>query len=167
MSLFTGTRSYYRQFRPGIPEDVAAALDQAAPTRTDGPRRLLGVGTGLVAEALDDIIAIDNDADMLARAGTAPRPKLPRGHAVVALRERRRGLRAARRLEGRPGHDLPRVPLARPGRRAGAPGRSRLARRRRRHLRRQQLLDRHQSLEGSRGMPPEVGHGLCGLRQRS
>ncbi|GHJ28545.1 methyltransferase [Streptomyces hygroscopicus subsp. sporocinereus] len=85
MSLFTGTASYYCQFRPGIPEDVAATLDQAAPTRSDGPRRLLdvGTGTGLVAEALlgrfDDIIAIDNDADMLAAAESALRPKLPEG----------------------------------------------------------------------------------------
>jgi trans-aconitate methyltransferase len=85
MSLFTGTAAYYRQFRPGIPEDVAAVLDQAAPTRTNGPRRLLdvGTGTGLVAEALldrfDDIIAIDNDADMLAAAESALRPKLPKG----------------------------------------------------------------------------------------
>jgi trans-aconitate methyltransferase len=85
MSLFTGAAGYYRQFRPGIPEDVAAALDQAAPARADGPRRLLdvGTGTGLVAEALldryDDIIAIDNDADMLAAAESALRPQLPEG----------------------------------------------------------------------------------------
>ncbi|MER5598000.1 methyltransferase domain-containing protein [Streptomyces sp. NPDC002265] len=82
MSLFTGTASYYRQFRPGIPEDVAACLDRAAPGRTGGRRRLLdvGTGTGLVAEALlgrfDDIIAVDNDADMLAAAESALRPKL-------------------------------------------------------------------------------------------
>jgi trans-aconitate methyltransferase len=85
MSLFTGTASYYRQFRPGIPEDVAEALDQAAPTRSGGRRRLLdvGTGTGLVAEALlgrfDDIIAIDNDADMLAAAESALRPKVSEG----------------------------------------------------------------------------------------
>lgn len=85
MSLFTGTATYYRQFRPGIPDDVAAVLDQAAPKRLGGPRRLLdvGTGTGLVAEALlgrfDDIIAIDNDADMLAAAESALRPKLPKG----------------------------------------------------------------------------------------
>ena len=85
MSLFAGTASYYRQFRPGIPEDVADVLDQAAPARHDGPRRLLdvGTGTGLVAESLlgrlDDIIAIDNDADMLAAAESALRPKLPEG----------------------------------------------------------------------------------------
>ncbi|WP_079080540.1 class I SAM-dependent methyltransferase [Streptomyces ardesiacus] len=85
MSLFAGTASYYRQFRPGIPEDVAGALDQAAPHRSRGQRRLLdiGTGTGLVAEALlgrfDDIIAIDNDAGMLAAAESALRPKLPEG----------------------------------------------------------------------------------------
>ncbi|GGW61989.1 methyltransferase [Streptomyces lucensis JCM 4490] len=85
MSLFAGTASYYRQFRPGIPEDVAETLDQAAPHRSRGQRRLLdiGTGTGLVAEALlghfDDIIAIDSDADMLATAESALRPKLPEG----------------------------------------------------------------------------------------
>jgi trans-aconitate methyltransferase len=81
MTLFTGAAGYYRQYRPGIPQDVAAVLDQAAP-RTS-PRRLLdvGTGTGLVAEALlghfDDIIAIDNDAEMLAAAESALRPALP------------------------------------------------------------------------------------------
>ncbi|MFD9975927.1 class I SAM-dependent methyltransferase [Streptomyces sp. NPDC059017] len=85
MSLFTGTASYYSRFRPGIPEDVAAALDRAAPTRTRSPRRLLdvGTGTGLVTRALlgrfDDIIAIDNDADMLDAAEFALRPRLPEG----------------------------------------------------------------------------------------
>jgi predicted TPR repeat methyltransferase len=85
MSLFAGTASYYRQFRPGIPEDVAEALDKAAPSPSGGRRRLLdvGTGTGLVAEALldrfDDIIAIDTDADMLAAAESALRPKLPQG----------------------------------------------------------------------------------------
>ncbi|MFF3072808.1 class I SAM-dependent methyltransferase [Kitasatospora sp. NPDC057936] len=81
MSLFTGTTSYYRQFRPGIPAEVATVLDQAvAPGK---PRRLLdiGTGTGLVAEALlgrfDDIIAIDNDADMLKAAEEALRSQLP------------------------------------------------------------------------------------------
>ncbi|MET8208380.1 class I SAM-dependent methyltransferase [Streptomyces sp. NPDC005373] len=83
MSLFTGTTTYYRQFRPGIPTDVAEVLDRAAPARPDGGRRLLdvGTGTGLVAEVLlahfDDIIALDNDADMLAAAESALRPKLP------------------------------------------------------------------------------------------
>ncbi|MYQ96268.1 methyltransferase domain-containing protein [Streptomyces sp. SID4946] len=85
MSLFAGTASYYRQFRPGISEEVAETLDQAAPHRSRGQRRLLdiGTGTGLVAEALlgrfDDIIAIDSDADMLAAAEPALRPKLPVG----------------------------------------------------------------------------------------
>lgn len=88
MSLFSGTTAYYRQFRPGIPEEVAAVLDRAAPVRTDGPRRLLdvGTGTGLVAEALlsrfGDIIAIDNDADMLTAAASALRPKLPEGASL-------------------------------------------------------------------------------------
>ncbi|MFD3549793.1 hypothetical protein ACFWUW_30140 [Streptomyces sp. NPDC058655] len=52
MSLFTGTSSYYRQNRPGIPGDLAARLATYVPDRR--PRRLLDVGTGtdLVAEAL-------------------------------------------------------------------------------------------------------------------
>jgi trans-aconitate methyltransferase len=83
MSLFTGTADFYRQYRPGIPQEVAAVLDKAAPAALNGPRRLLdvGTGTGLVAEALldrfDDIIAVDNDAAMLATAEAALRPKLP------------------------------------------------------------------------------------------
>ncbi|MEV3857671.1 class I SAM-dependent methyltransferase [Streptomyces sp. NPDC050095] len=91
MSLFTGTTTYYRQFRPGIPADVAAVLDQAAPARPDIGRRLLdvGTGTGLVAEALldrfDDVIAIDNDADMLAAAESALRPKLPAGSHLALV----------------------------------------------------------------------------------
>ncbi|WAL75105.1 class I SAM-dependent methyltransferase [Kitasatospora sp. YST-16] len=89
MSLFAGTSSYYRQYRPGIPEEVATVLDRAvAPGR---PRRLLdvGTGTGLVAEALlgqfDDIIAIDNDPDMLAAAEEALRPQLPGGASLVLV----------------------------------------------------------------------------------
>lgn len=36
MSMFAGTVGYYRRWRPGIPEPVAAVLDQAAPApRTD------------------------------------------------------------------------------------------------------------------------------------
>ncbi|WP_457029206.1 class I SAM-dependent methyltransferase [Kitasatospora sp. P5_F3] len=90
MNLFTGTVGYYRQYRPGIPEEVAVVLDQAAPKGS--PRRLLdvGTGTGLVAEALlgrfDEIIAIDNDAEMLAAAESALRPALPDG-TVLALVE--------------------------------------------------------------------------------
>lgn len=91
MSLFAGTTAYYRQFRPGIPDAVASILDQEAPARPEGGRRLLdvGTGTGLVAEALlerfDDIIAIDNDADMLAAAEAALRPKLPAGSHLALV----------------------------------------------------------------------------------
>ncbi len=83
MSVFRGTANFYRQYRPGIPENVADVLDAAAPNGT--PRRLLdvGTGTGLVVEALlgrfNDVIATDNDADMLAAAETALRPLLPDG----------------------------------------------------------------------------------------
>lgn len=83
MSVFRGTAGFYRQYRPGIPQDVADLLDAAVPARS--PRRLLdvGTGTGLVVEALhgrfDDIIAIDNDADMLHAAEAALRPQLPAG----------------------------------------------------------------------------------------
>ncbi|MEO5876742.1 MAG: class I SAM-dependent methyltransferase [Streptosporangiaceae bacterium] len=79
MSLFTGTADFYRQFRPSIPATVADVLHDAAPSPADGQRRLLdvGTGTGLVAEALlghfTDIIAFDNDPDMLAAAETAIR----------------------------------------------------------------------------------------------
>lgn len=89
MNLFTGTVGFYRQYRPGIPEDVAVVLDRAAPHSS--PRRLLdvGTGTGLVAEALlgrfDDIIAIDNDADMLAAAESALRPALASGSKLALV----------------------------------------------------------------------------------
>ncbi|MYV52338.1 class I SAM-dependent methyltransferase [Streptomyces sp. SID3212] len=89
MTLFTGTVGFYRQYRPGIPEEVAVVLDQAAPQAR--PRRLLdvGTGTGLVAESLlgrfDDIIAIDNDAEMLAAAESALRPALPSGSELTLI----------------------------------------------------------------------------------
>jgi trans-aconitate methyltransferase len=89
MNLFTGTAQFYRQYRPGIPAEVAAVLDQA--TRPRSPRRLLdiGTGTGLVAEALlehfDDIIAIDNDADMLKAAEAALRPALSEGSGLLLV----------------------------------------------------------------------------------
>ncbi|MCC9309093.1 class I SAM-dependent methyltransferase [Kitasatospora sp. RB6PN24] len=89
MSLFTGTADYYRQYRPGIPETVATVLDEAAPHRT--PRHLLdiGTGTGLVAEALltrfQDVIAIDNDAEMIETAEQALRPALPDGTALTLV----------------------------------------------------------------------------------
>ena len=80
VSLFQGTAEFYRQFRSGVPADVAAILLDAAPDRR--PRRLLdiGTGTGFVVEALsggvDDVIGIDVDADLLAvaRRSVEPRP---------------------------------------------------------------------------------------------
>ena len=87
MNLFAGTASFYRQYRPGIPQSVADVLDAAVERRA--PRRLLdiGTGTGLVVEALfgrfDDVIAIDNDADMLATAEAALRPGVPPGTTLV------------------------------------------------------------------------------------
>lgn len=52
MSKFNGTVTFYRQYRPGIPQSVADILAASAPMRS--PRRLLdvGTGTGLVVEAL-------------------------------------------------------------------------------------------------------------------
>ena len=52
MDLFAGTAAAYRQFRSGVPDEVAALLAQAAPRRV--PRRLLdlGTGTGFVVRAL-------------------------------------------------------------------------------------------------------------------
>ncbi|MEV5766105.1 methyltransferase domain-containing protein [Micromonospora sp. NPDC052213] len=87
MSLFRGTVDFYRQYRPGIPQSVASILAGAVPARS--PRRLfdIGTGTGLVVEALlcrfDDIIAIDNDADMLSAAESALRPQLPDGACLL------------------------------------------------------------------------------------
>ncbi|MFF4650910.1 class I SAM-dependent methyltransferase [Streptomyces sp. NPDC001380] len=92
MSLFTGTADYYRQYRPGIPEEVAAVLDRAAPTAA--PRRLLdiGTGTGMVVEALggrfDDIIAVDNDTGMLHIADAVLRPALPPGSSLALVASR-------------------------------------------------------------------------------
>jgi len=87
MSVFHGTVGFYRQYRPGVPENVADVLDAAVAKTT--PRRLLdlGTGTGLVVEALlgrfDDIVAIDSDADMLAAAEAAIRPQLPGGARLL------------------------------------------------------------------------------------
>lgn len=83
MSVFTGTVENYRKYRPPIPAEVADLLSAAAPSRE--PRRLLdvGTGTGLVVEAMlgkfDDIIAIDNDLQMLAAAESVLRVKMPQG----------------------------------------------------------------------------------------
>jgi trans-aconitate methyltransferase len=88
MILFRGTAGFYRQYRPGIPSSVADILDTTV--ARSSPRRLLdvGTGTGLVVEALlgrfDDIIAIDNDADMIAAAEDALRAALP-GDSSLAL----------------------------------------------------------------------------------
>ncbi len=90
MSTFAGSVEHYRKYRPGIPKEVADILTAAVPDRR--PRRLLdvGTGTGLVVEALltdfDDIIAIDNDADMLAAAEAALRPLLPANARMVLER---------------------------------------------------------------------------------
>lgn len=81
--MFHGTAGFYRKYRPGIPKSLADILDAAAPSPP--PRHLLdvGTGTGLVVKALagrfDDIIAIDNDPDMLAAAEAALRGQLPDG----------------------------------------------------------------------------------------
>jgi trans-aconitate methyltransferase len=89
LSLFTGTTDYYRKYRPGIPQEVAEILDAGAPQHT--PRRLLdvGTGTGLVVEALlgrfDDIVANDNDAQMIATAEAALRPMLPTGTSLSLI----------------------------------------------------------------------------------
>lgn len=89
MNNFAGTTDFYRQYRPGIPVEVADLLAAAAPQRR--PRRLLdvGTGTGLVVEALltmfDDIVAIDTDADMLAAASTALEPARPAGVSLRLL----------------------------------------------------------------------------------
>lgn len=78
MNAFAGTSTYYRRFRPGIPADLAALLDEAAPT--DRPRRLLDIGTGpgLVVHALlpyfDDLFAVDAEPGMLTEAEATPSP---------------------------------------------------------------------------------------------
>jgi trans-aconitate methyltransferase len=92
MGLFTGTASFYRQYRSPIPESVAAVLD-AAVDRTR-PRRLLDVatGTGLVLQALsgrfDDMIGVDADAEMLAEADATLRPALPAGTSLRLVHAR-------------------------------------------------------------------------------
>jgi hypothetical protein len=39
MSLFEGTAAYHRQYRPGIPAQVASVLDAAAPARQPAGRQ--------------------------------------------------------------------------------------------------------------------------------
>ncbi|WP_254075974.1 trans-aconitate 2-methyltransferase [Streptomyces sp. P3] len=86
VNAFAGTSSYYRRFRPGIPNDLAALLDQAAPTGS--PRRLVDIGTGpgLVVRALlpyfDDLFAVDAEPTMLAEAETVLRPVLSTDHRL-------------------------------------------------------------------------------------
>ncbi|MGW2702318.1 class I SAM-dependent methyltransferase [Streptomyces sp. NPDC001340] len=86
MSAFSGTASYYRRFRPGIPDELAVLLDQAAPEAS--PCRLLDVGTGpgLVVHALlpyfYDVFAVDADVAMLTEAECMLRPMLPSGHRL-------------------------------------------------------------------------------------
>ena len=90
MSLFQGTAEFYRQFRSGVPADVAAILLEAAPVRR--PRRLLdvGTGTGFVVEALsdgvDDVIGIDVDADLLAVARSSVKARPGQQLAFVQAR---------------------------------------------------------------------------------
>ncbi|NVI89327.1 trans-aconitate 2-methyltransferase [Actinomadura sp. BRA 177] len=101
MSLFTGAAEFYQRFRPGIPAEVAAVLDEAAPQRSAGARRLLdiGTGTGQVVEALlgrfTDIIAIDNDTAMLATAETVLRPALPEGSRLELVESTAEGFTPA------------------------------------------------------------------------
>ncbi|MCC9707149.1 class I SAM-dependent methyltransferase [Streptomyces sp. MNU76] len=86
VNAFAGTASYYRRFRPGIPTDVAALLDQAAPKSS--PRRLMDIGTGpgLVVYALlpyfDDLFAVDAEPTMLAEAEAVLRPVLSTDHRL-------------------------------------------------------------------------------------
>lgn len=90
MSLFQGTAEFYRQFRSGVPADVAAMLLRAAPDRR--PRSLLdiGTGTGFVVESLsdgvDDVIGIDVDADLLAVASRSVEPRPGQQIAFVRAR---------------------------------------------------------------------------------
>ena len=90
MSLFQGTAEFYRQFRSGVPADVAAILLEAAPVRR--PRRLLdvGTGTGFVVEALsdgvDDVIGIDVDPDLLAVARSSVKARPGQQLAFVQAR---------------------------------------------------------------------------------
>ncbi|MCZ0990423.1 class I SAM-dependent methyltransferase [Streptomyces diastatochromogenes] len=86
MNAFAGTSSYYRRLRPGIPVELAALLDAAAPVGS--PRRLLDVGTGpgLVAHALlryfDDLFAVDSDTAMLAEAETMLQSAVSASHRL-------------------------------------------------------------------------------------
>ena len=90
MSLFEGTAEFYRQFRSGVPAEVAGLVVHAAPDRR--PRRLLdiGTGTGFVVEAVqadvDEVIGIDVDADLLAIAGAGVQPRPGQQIAFVEVR---------------------------------------------------------------------------------
>ncbi|GAA1835617.1 methyltransferase domain-containing protein [Microlunatus capsulatus] len=78
MDLFAGTAAAYRRYRSGVPDEVAELLARAAPRRF--PRRLLdlGTGTGFVVRAMlphvDEVVAVDVDADLLAVAEEDLRP---------------------------------------------------------------------------------------------
>lgn len=93
MSLFTGSSSYYRQYRPGIPA-LARRLASYAPECQ--PRRLLDVGTGtsLVAEALmayfSDVIGFDNDPDRSPSPKRYFDRKIPRDSTLTLVIHRRK-----------------------------------------------------------------------------
>ncbi len=156
MSLFTGAAEFYQRFRPGIPAEVAAVLDEAAPQRSAG---LAGSWTSAPAPGRwskrcwggsptsSPSTTTPRCSPLLKRCcGSSPR-RLSSG--TCGEHRGPRGFHPRSWMASGSRHDLPGLPLARPEDRSRAPRPAGKPRRFRCDLRGQQLLGRWKPLEGS------------------